>query len=52
MSLREDRFIQMLCNDAEERQKLRAFLLAKEYILVIEAEGKRFFGKYAGKDEK
>jgi tRNA G10 N-methylase Trm11 len=52
MNVREEKYIQMLCNDADERERIREFLLKKETTLVIEAEGKRFFGKFANKDEK
>ena len=27
-------------------------MIAKEYLLVVESDGKRFFGKFAAKDEK
>ena len=42
----------ILCNQAEERAKIREFLLQKEVTLAIESDGKRFFGKYASKVEK
>ncbi len=42
----------IMCNQAEEREKLRNFILNKDVTLVIESDGKRFFGKYAQKKEK
>ena len=42
----------ILCNQAEERAKIREFLAAKEVTLVIESDGKRYFGRYASKAEK
>ena len=37
----------IMCNDAEERARIRQFLIGKENLLVIESDGKRFFGKFA-----
>ena len=37
----------IMCNDAEERARIREFLVGKENLLVIESDGKRFFGKFA-----
>ncbi|CDW80050.1 UNKNOWN [Stylonychia lemnae] len=51
-NMREERYVWMLCNDAAERQRMREFLLAKEYILAVETDNKRYFGKYAKKEEK
>jgi hypothetical protein len=48
----KDDFIQVLCNNADMRHLLRDFLLRRETILVVESEEKRFFGKFASKDEK
>ena len=42
----------IMCNDPGEREKIRNFILAKEVTLVIESEGKRFFGKFAQNKEK
>ncbi len=42
----------IMCNIAEERVKIRDYLLKKEVTLAIESEGKRFFGKFASKAEK
>ena len=42
----------IMCNDPEDRAKIRDFLITKEVLLVIESDNKRFFGKYASKDEK
>lgn len=43
----------ILCNNADERANIREFLLAKDTVLVVEAErGKRFFAKFASKVEK
>jgi len=52
MNVKDERYLWMLCNDAEERVRVREILLNKEYTLAIETEGKRFFGKFASKDEK
>jgi hypothetical protein len=51
-NVREDRFLHILCNDPEERQKLVDYFVRKEYILVVQANGKRYFGKYSTKIEK
>ena len=50
--MKDERYIWMLCNDGGERQRVREYLLAKEYILAIESDGKRFFGKFANREEK
>ena len=42
----------IMCNQPEEREKLRNFILSKEVTLVIESDGKRFFGKFAQAKEK
>ena len=42
----------IMCNDPSEREKIRNFILNKEVTLVIESEGKRFFGKFAQTKEK
>lgn len=54
MNIRDGgRNVWILCNDADERANIREFLLAKDFVLVVEAErGKRFFGKFASKVEK
>lgn len=51
-NIREERYLHMLCNDPEERQSLIDFFVPKEEILVVQANGKRYFGKYAQKAEK
>jgi len=50
--MRDERYVWMLCNDGNERERMREFLLNKEYVLVVESDNRRFFGKYAKKDEK
>ena len=42
----------IMCNLPDEREKIRNFILNKEVTLVIESDGKRFFGKYAQVKEK
>ncbi len=42
----------IMCNEGSEREKIRNFILNKEVTLVIESEGKRFFGKFAQTKEK
>ena len=42
----------IMCNDAQERARIRAHLIQKEIILVVESDGKRFFGKFGSKVEK
>lgn len=52
MNVRGEKYIWIMCNDKNERQKIRDLLLSKEYTLVIESDSKRFFGKFASKPEK
>ena len=51
-NIRDASYIWVLCNKAEERQKIKEFLIPKEYTLAVETDRKRFFGKFAQKEEK
>ena len=42
----------IMCNDPNERAKIRNYLIGKEVVLVIESDEKRFFGKFGSKEEK
>ncbi len=50
--MRDERYVWMLCNDTNERQKVRTYLVQKEAILAVESDNKRYFGKFATKVEK
>lgn len=52
MNLKGEQFVWIMCNDAGERKKLREFLTQKEIVLVVEQDGKRYFGKFASTGEK
>jgi len=45
-------YVQILCNDAKEREHLQHVLLANRHILCYESDKKRFFGKWAQEEEK
>lgn len=51
-NVKDEKYIWMLCNDGGERERIKDILTQKEFTLVVEADGKRFFGKYASKEEK
>ena len=52
MNIREDKYIWILCNKPEMREKLREYLLTREDVLVIDSDYRRFYGKFATKAEK
>jgi preprotein translocase subunit SecD len=52
MNVKGDKYVWIMCNDKEDRQKIRDFMVQKEYTLVVESEGKRYFGKFAQVGEK
>ena len=44
--------IWIMCNDPTERLKIKDYLVEKEVTLVVETEGKRFFGRFGSQPEK
>jgi len=41
-----------MCNNAQDRENIRNYLLPKEYTLVVESDLKKYFAKFANKEEK
>ena len=53
LSIKEaDLCMSMICNDSEERQHIFNMLMNSKYILCFEAEGKRWWGRFADYDDK
>lgn len=52
LNMKEEKYIWIMCNDAGERQRIKDYLAQREYTLVVELEGKRFFGKFSSQGEK
>lgn len=50
--MKGEEYIWIMCNDAGNRKKIREFLTQKEYTLVVEQDGKRYFGKFGNTLEK
>ena len=50
--MRDESYVWILCNNPGERERIRTYLVQKEYTLVVESDRKRFFGKFGSKDEK
>lgn len=45
-------YIQILCNDPAEMQRLKQVLLSQRFVLCFEQGSKRYFSKWANKAEK
>ena len=41
-----------MCNDAEEREHIMHLLLRFDYVLSVDVEGNRYFGKFAEEWER
>ena len=48
----EPSYLQIICNDAEEREHIKHLLLKNKYILCFEVEQKRYFPKMVEQEEK
>jgi len=54
IAIKEDTipYIQILCNDEEEREHMKHILLKAKYVLCFEQDKKRYFTKWAKPEEK
>ena len=48
----EPSYIQIICNDPEERDHIKHLLLKNKYVLCFEMEQKRYYSKFVSDEEK
>ncbi len=52
LQTREEKWVNMMVNDAAERQTIKKVAVEMEEVLAVEVEGLRSYGKFATKTEK